>query len=134
MGHLILYKLAKQQDIYLVEFHENKNADATLIVHPSSHPEDSDIVQINENSRITNLIKKPGNREFGILGNAAWYIVSPKIFDFIQDGKSDFIKDVFPRMIEKKLNLYGYNTDEFISDVGTPERFEKVSKILRDLH
>jgi NDP-sugar pyrophosphorylase family protein len=115
------------------DFHKSKNSDATLIVHPSSHPEDSDIIQLDENSKITKLIKKPGNRDFGILGNAAWYIVSPKIFNFIPEGKSDFIKDVFPKMIDSGLNLFGYNTDEFLSDVGTPERFARAEKYLNNL-
>lgn len=114
-----------------VNFHENNRSDATLIVHESSHPEDSDIVQVDERSRIIKVIHKPRNRDYGILGSAAWYIVSPKIFEFIPEGKSDFIKDVFPKMLEKGLNLYGYNTNEFLSDVGTPERFKKVEEILR---
>lgn len=112
-------------------FHQNKKSDATLIVHPSSHPEDSDIIQLDDFGKIRNLIKKPGNRNFGILGNAAWYIVSPKIFDFLPEGKSDFIRYVFPRMLNMGLNLYGYNTDEFLSDVGTPERFKRAEEILR---
>lgn len=116
-----------------VNFHKNKKSDSTLIVHPSSHPEDSDIAQLNDDAKITNLIKKPGNRNFGIMGNAAWYIVSPKIFDFIPEGNSDFVKDVFPKMIKKGMNLYGYNTDEFISDVGTPERFQKAEKYFKNL-
>ena len=116
-----------------IDFHKGKKSDSTLIVHPSSHPEDSDIVQLDSNSKVMRLIKKPGNRNFGILGNAAWYIVSPKIFDFIPRGNSDFIKDVFPKMVEKGLNLYGYNTEEFISDVGTPERFQKAERYLKSL-
>ncbi len=109
-----------------VDFHKEKKSDATLIVHPSSHPEDSDIVHIDQNSRIINLIKKPGNRDYGILGNAAWYIVSPKVFDYIPEGNSDFIKDVFPKMLDDGLNLYGYNTSELLGDVGTPDRFKKM--------
>ncbi len=108
-----------------VSFHKEKNSDATLIIHPSSHPEDSDIVQLDKNNRIIKVIKKPGNRRYGILGNAAWYIVSPKIFNYLPIEKSDFIKDVFPKMLEEGCKLYGYSTDEFICDVGTPERFKK---------
>lgn len=141
-GALIAFKEILTEDFFVLygdiignvniqnweNFHNSKNSDATLIVHPSSHPEDSDIVQLDPDSRILKLIKKPGNKDFGILGNAAWYIVSPKIFNFIPEGKSDFIKEVFPKMVESGLNLYGYNTDEFLSDVGTPERFEKAEK------
>lgn len=114
----------------LEKFHKEKKSEATLFVHPSSHPEDSDIVQLDENSKITNLIKKPGNKNFGIIGNACLYLLLPKIFDFIPEGNSDFIKDVFPTMIQQKFNLYGYNSPELILDIGTPERFYKIEKYL----
>jgi len=110
----------------LVEFHKNKNSDCTLVIHPSSHPEDSDIVQVDETGKIINLIKKPGNRDYGILGNAAWYLLSPKVFDYIPGGNSDFIKDVFPKMLKSGLQLYGYETSELLGDVGTPERFKRM--------
>lgn len=112
----------------LEEFHNTKRSAGTLIVHPSNHPEDSDIAQVKEDGQIIKLIKKPGNKEFGILGNAAWYICTPCIYDYLSSGSSDFIRDVFPRMIEKGLAIYGYETDEFISDVGTPERFALAEK------
>ncbi len=114
----------------LERFHLLKKSDATLVIHPSSHPEDSDIVQIDNDSKINGFIKKPGNRNFGTLGNAAWYILSPKIFDFLPAGKSDFIRDVFPKMLENDLGLYGYETSELIGDVGTPERFKKMEEVL----
>ena len=53
-----------------------------------------------------------------------------KIFDFLPAGKSDFIRDVFPKMLENDLGLYGYETSELIGDVGTPERFKKMEEVL----
>lgn len=114
-----------------VEFHEKNRSNATLIVHESSHPEDSDIAQLRKDGRIIKLVHKPGNSDFGNIGSAAWYIVSPQIFEFLPNGKSDFIKDVFPRMMSAGLRLYGYQTGEFLMDVGTPDRFKKAEEILR---
>jgi NDP-sugar pyrophosphorylase family protein len=114
------------------KFHYEKKSAATLVVHESSHPEDSDIAQLDDYGKIKKLVKKPGNRDFGILGNAAWYIVSPKIFRYLPDGQSDFIKDVFPKMLTAGEALYGYDTDEFIGDVGTPERFRKAELLLNN--
>ncbi|MEM2956386.1 MAG: nucleotidyltransferase family protein [Candidatus Pacearchaeota archaeon] len=141
-GALLAFKKILTEDFFVIygdvigkvdlkrfyDFHKKNKADATLIVHESTHPEDSDIIQVKEN-RIIKLIHKPGNRNFGTLGNAAWYILSPIVFDFIPEGKSDFVRDVFPKMLEKGLRLYAYNTNEFISDVGTPERFKKVQDL-----
>ena len=115
------------------EFHKEKKSLATLVVHASDHPEDSDIVQINKYGMITRLIHKPGNMDFGDLGNAALYIVEPKIFDYLPREKSDFIKDVFPKMISNGESLYGYDTDEFVKDAGTPLRIAKVEEYLKRL-
>ena len=139
-GSLLAFKKILNEDFFViygdvigevdlkkwVSFHKEKKSDATLIVHKSSHPEDSDIVQINENGKITRLINKPGNRDYGILGSAAWYIVSPKVFNYLSEGNSDFIRDIFPKMIKDGSDLYGYNTDELLGDVGTPKRFKKM--------
>jgi len=114
----------------IMEFHKKNNCAATLVVHKSSHPEDSDIVQMNEDNRIVKLIHKPGNKDFGDIGNAAMYIVEPTIFKYLMEGKSDFIKDVFPKMIENGEKVYGYDTEEFLKDAGTPERLAEVRKYL----
>lgn len=116
----------------MMGFHRAKNSSATLVVHKSDHPEDSDIAQIDENAKIVKLIHKPGNRDFGDLGSAALYIVEKKVFDYLPDGKSDFIKDVFSKMLEANEPLYGYDTDEFIKDAGTPDRIKQVEEYLKN--
>lgn len=115
------------------EFHKKNKSLATLVVHKTNHPEDSDIVQMNENNMITKVIHKPGNTDFGDLGNAAFYIIEPKIFDYLPEGESDFIKDVFPKMISTRESLYGYKTDEFIEDAGTPLRIVEVEEYLKNI-
>jgi D,D-heptose 1,7-bisphosphate phosphatase len=39
----------------------------------------------------------------------------------------DFGKDVFPAMVRAGKKLLGYNSPEFIKDIGTPERYDKIS-------
>jgi NDP-sugar pyrophosphorylase family protein len=109
-----------------VEFHKTKNADATLIIHRSVHPEDSDIIQIDRDSRIIDFFHKPGHSAFGIMTVAAWHIMTPKVFNCLPPGNSDLVKDVFPKMQRSGLRLYGYHTEEFLMDAGTPERFKEI--------
>ena len=111
-----------------LDYHKKKRADATLVVHKTDHPHDSDIVELNEDMSIRRLHHKPGSDKYGAMGNAACYIVEPVILDYLPAGKSDFIKDVFPDMLEAGLRLYGYKTDEFLKDMGTPERYLKVKE------
>ena len=52
--------------------------------------------------------------------------MSPEILKYIKKGvRADFGKEVFPKIIQKE-NLYGYNTAEYLKDMGTPERLKEV--------
>lgn len=117
----------------LLKFHKDKKASAALVVRKTDHPLDSDIVQLDKNYRIVGVYHKPGNLDFGDIGNAAWYVLEPEVLDYIPHGKSDFIKDIFPKMISDQKKLYGYMTTEFIKDAGTPERLMQVQSYLKNL-
>jgi histidinol-phosphate phosphatase family protein len=39
----------------------------------------------------------------------------------------DFGKDLFPELLRRGAKLMGYNSPEFIKDIGTPERYDRVS-------
>ncbi|MHC1702329.1 MAG: HAD-IIIA family hydrolase [Tenuifilaceae bacterium] len=114
----------------LISFHRSKNSDCTLVVHPNDHPYDSDLLDIDENSRVKAFHAKPHSegKYYRNLVNAGLYVLSPSIFDFLKKGKKvDFGKDVFPDIF-KKINMFGYNTSEYLKDMGTPMRLEKVTK------
>jgi len=115
----------------LIKFHKKNKGVATLVVHESSHSEDSDIIQMDGKNKVINFVHKPGNRDFGNLGNAALYVVEPIIFKYLPEGKSDFIEDIFPKMIKNGEQIYGYKTKEFIKDAGTPNRLNEVQQYLK---
>lgn len=114
---------------YLINFHQQKKSDLTLVVHPNDHPYDSDLLETNEDGRITLFHPKPHSpgKYYGNLVNAGVYIMSPVVFDYLKkDKKADFGKDIFPKITDK-IHMYGYNTSEYLKDMGTPERLKKVS-------
>lgn len=117
----------------LIHFHKENNADATLVVHETDHPEDSDIIRLDSESKIINLYHKPGGWDYGNLGSAALYVLEPEVLNHISEGVSDFIEHVFPNMIFKGKNILGYNTNEFIKDAGTPKRLDEIQQYLKDL-
>jgi len=113
----------------MYEYHLKKNSDATLFLHPNDHPYDSDLVNLNEENYITDFYSKPhpDNFVYRNLVNAALYILSPKVLNYIPQGlKSDFGKHIFPACLKGGLELYGYVSPEYIKDMGTPDRYEKV--------
>jgi mannose-1-phosphate guanylyltransferase/mannose-1-phosphate guanylyltransferase/phosphomannomutase len=117
----------------LIKFHKSKKSSTTLVVHKTDHPEDSDIVEVDNDSKIIKLYHKPGLKipdAMGTMGSAAFYILEPIVLKYIPNGTSDFVKDIFPKMLENKERLYAYNTTEFIKDAGTPNRIKQVEEFL----
>jgi D,D-heptose 1,7-bisphosphate phosphatase len=114
----------------MLTFHQSHNSKATLFLHPNDHPYDSDLVDIYDNYRIAGFYPKPHeNNYYRNLVNAALYILSPSILSYIQTGeKSDFGKDVFPYALASGIDIFGYVSAEYIKDMGTPDRYEKVCK------
>ena len=109
---------------------EKKESIGSIIVHPNDHPFDSDLLEIDNDAKVSSFFSKPHKEHtyYTNLVNAALYILSPSIFDYIKkDVASDFGKDIFPKIILKE-NLFGYKTTEYIKDMGTPDRFKKVEQ------
>ncbi|HAD96434.1 MAG TPA: hypothetical protein DCG19_03450 [Cryomorphaceae bacterium] len=117
----------------LIDFHHTNTSEATLVVHPNDHPYDSDLVELADNDRIKGIYPKPHPEGFRYhnMVNAAAYIFSPVIFKHLEKGvKADFGKDIFPKMVGK-LRMFGYNTPEYLKDMGTPDRLGQVEYDLK---
>ena len=109
-----------------INFGKNKGGIGSIFIHPNDHPYDSDLVEINSEQRITAIHSKPHNLErYKNLVNAAIYYLDPKIIDFIPENyNSDWGKDIFNIAIKNSKKLYGYNSSEYVKDIGTPERIK----------
>lgn len=133
---LVLYgdKMLDMDIARLVKFHKSRRTCCTLVLHPTSHMEDSDLVEIDENQRIVAFHPKPhpSDQNFRNLVSAAVYVISPRILKYVKRGaKADFGKDIFPKIL-KKEGLYGYLTAEYIKDIGTPARLLQARKDYRE--
>lgn len=114
---------------------------ATLFLHPNDHPHDSDLVEVDENNCILGFHPYPHNpsRYYPNLVNAALYWIRKQALEPWRGNPNmlDFAKDLFPTMIQRGATLRGYESSEYIKDVGTPARLDRVcadfrsGKILR---
>lgn len=115
----------------MLKYHQEKNAAATLFLHPNDHPYDSDIVELDTEGKVIRFYSKPHPEDFVSRNvvNAALFIFSPDILEQIEIGvKSNIEKNVLPKCLEFGMNLYGYISFEYIKDMGTPERYYAVCK------
>ena len=114
-------------------FHKKKKAMITAVIHKSKHPEDSNLVQFNSHKRIIKIFNKPHSKipktPYSL---AAMYLISKKIKKYLlPKPRYDFELDLLTKLVDENVAIYGYNTDEFIMDFGTPERLANLENKLR---
>ena len=112
-----------------MRFHKDHNALITLYGHPNSHPYDSDVIQIDENDRVTGILNKKVPRGFYYHNfvNAGVYCVSPRALDGIETPeKMDLEKTLIGGLLIQG-RVYAYKSTEYVKDMGTPDRLSAVS-------
>lgn len=113
-----------------VAFHKERNALATLFTHPNDHPYDSGLIIADENKSVQKwLAKEDGRPEFyKNRVNAGLHILSPKLLE----NNISLPKIDLDRHLLKSLagtgKMFCYDSPEYVKDMGTPERFEAVTK------
>ncbi len=119
----------------MIGFHEKHEALATLALFETSKPWEAGIVQMNGNDRVVSLVEKPRKgTEPGNLANGGIYILERKVLDFIpEQGFCDFGYDVFPRLIQAGLPVYGYvlGPQDYLIDIGTLEKYNLANSDLK---
>lgn len=121
-------------DIYVdrfLEYHYSKKAMVSLLIHPNSHPYDSDIVKLDSNQQVIDIIKKNAVRTelYGNLVNAGVYIIDKKVCDKVKEPiKTDIELDIIFPLIKESGKVYGYISTEYVKDVGTPDRLFAAEK------
>ena len=121
-------------DIYVdrfLEYHYSKKAMVSLLIHPNSHPFDSDIIKLDSEQKVIDILKKNTVRTeiYGNLVNAGIYIIDKKICEQVKEPvKMDFESDVIFPLIKERGKIYGYISTEYVKDVGTPDRLIAAEK------
>jgi D,D-heptose 1,7-bisphosphate phosphatase len=115
--------------------HASQKAGASLFLHPNDHPEDSDLVELDEKSQVLAIHSYPhsSGAVFPNIVNAALYVMERDRFGEVNldETKPDIAKSVLPAMLKAGERIFGYVSCEYIKDMGTPERLDKVE---RDIH
>lgn len=113
-----------------INFHKAKGSDLTPFVHPNSHPYDSDLVKLDQDSRILGIDSKNNIRDYYYqnITNAGLYICSKKVLEYVEEpAKIDFEKNVLNHFIELG-NSFAYKSSEYVKDCGTPDRYYSVTE------
>jgi D,D-heptose 1,7-bisphosphate phosphatase len=122
MGAVDLQRMAR--------LHLDRKADFTALVHPNDHPHDSDLLETDGDGWITaiHVYPHPADRYFANLVNAALYVVRRDALRpwSANPGKQDFTKDIIPGLIAAGGRVLAYRSNEYLRDMGTPARLQRV--------
>ena len=114
----------------MVAFHKSKNALATLLTHPNSHPYDSGLICTDNNHLVTNWLSKEDERPefYKNRVNAGLHVLNIKILDTeIHSEKIDLDRQLL-KPLAGTGKMYAYDSPEYVKDMGTPERYITVCK------
>ena len=113
----------------MLEFHKQKEADATIAVLEVSLEEASrfGIMTCDENKKVVNFVEKPKNPESTLASMGIYVFTWAKLKKYLIEnenantGSKDFGKDIIPSMLNNDENLVAYSFDGYWRDVGTLE-------------
>jgi mannose-1-phosphate guanylyltransferase len=106
-----------------IEQHERTGASGTLALVPVPDPTNYGLVRLNENNSVREFVEKPSADQIDTnLISAGSYVLEREIVDLIQPDRAVSIeREIWPRLVGK--GLYGFPTDAYWLDIGTPERY-----------
>jgi len=113
----------------MFEWHKKMNSVATLFTHPNGHPYDSALIITDSNNRVIQWMHKEEPRtDYINRVNAGIHIFEPYIFSYINALKKlDLDRGILKTLVGENV-VYAYDSPEYVKDLGTPERYERVCK------
>ncbi len=112
----------------IIDFHQSKKSKLTITLTSVEDPLQFGVVITDKNGKIERFLEKPGWGEvFSDTINTGIYLIEPEILEYIPQNESyDFSKDLFPKLMQEKIDLWGYDINGYWRDVGNPVSYREV--------
>jgi mannose-1-phosphate guanylyltransferase len=109
----------------LISFHCRHGAMATVALYEVPNPTACGIVELDNRQRVRRFVEKPAPDEvFSNLANAGVYVLEPSVLRFVGSQLPfDFGHDLFPTLLDLGLPVMGFPIQEFLIDIGTPDKY-----------
>jgi glucose-1-phosphate thymidylyltransferase len=120
-----------------IRFHQERRADATLLLHRVEKPFYSGLVNLGEHHKILRIIEKPTAEEASscrvgnnYLGVAGLHVLEPAVFKFIEQTKpgrngETWLTDSIELMRANGYDVYGVLSRKRVWDIGTYEMLKE---------
>lgn len=121
----------------MAEAFRKKPSDAIgmMVVGENDHPQDSDLAEVDDNLKFLKVYCKPHKelpKKWKTLD--AVYVLNRKILQYVPSGAFyDLDRQLLPDIVSRGEKFYGYETSDYLFDIGTPERYRKVEEYARKI-
>lgn len=113
----------------MITQHVENRAVATIALFRPSNPSEVGLVQMDKTNRILKFVEKPKTLPPELVppqANSGIYVMEKSVLQGVpRTGKYDFGFQVFPKLIEAGLPLFGYpiGPHDYLIDIGTIEKY-----------
>lgn len=110
----------------MIAQHRERDAVATLCLYPVADASPYGLVPLDDDGRVRRFVEKPSPDEAagGGLINAGTYVLEPEALKSVPPGKPwSFERQLFPTLLEEGQPVYGFASESYWIDIGTPERY-----------
>jgi len=109
----------------MVEFHDERGAEVTIALTRVEDPSAFGVVPTALDGSVIAFVEKPapGSAPSDWI-NAGTYVLEPSFLDRIPPRLNVSVeRETFPRLLQQPGRLYGFRSDAYWLDIGTPEKY-----------
>jgi mannose-1-phosphate guanylyltransferase len=107
----------------LISFHRERGAVATIALTPVEDARPFGLVDTDADDRVLAFREKPAQAVPGMI-NAGTYVLEPSALARVPQGVMVSIeRETFPDLIARGEPVFGYRSDAYWRDLGTPEAY-----------
>lgn len=109
-----------------IKFHNKNKSAVTIVLKRVENPLEYGVVVTDGDGKIIRFLEKPSWSEVcSDTVNTGIYIIEPEVMEHVADGKVfDFSKDLFPKLMQENIPMYGYVADGYWCDIGDIEAYQ----------
>ncbi len=113
----------------VIGFHQQKRAEATIVLTPVENPAAYGLVETDEDAKVLQFLEKPKPAELANLTtkniSAGIYILEPGVLDTIPEGENySFEYNVFPDLLKRQKAFHAFvMKGNYWRDIGTPQSY-----------
>lgn len=106
-------------------YHLDRGARVTISLFPVEDPTAYGLIETTPEGRVTRFLEKPSWDQVTTNNiNAGTYILEPEVLSNIPAGtKYSFERQLFPRLLQAGVPIFGYESPGYWIDIGTPAKY-----------